>query len=209
MLDLRDVRRGIGIGMERGYWEKLNGHRGAVVWFTGLSGSGKTTIAVAAERMLAERGVRCVVLDGDALRSRLSRDLGFSDADRMEHNRRVAEVAALFLASGFVVVVPLISPTEAIRTAASSRFEPEDYVEVYVRCGLAECERRDPKGLYRMARSGALASFTGISATYEPPAAPDVTLDNERAAASLNARLLIRYLKERGIVPLYERDGAR
>ncbi|NUU25359.1 MAG: adenylyl-sulfate kinase [Streptomycetaceae bacterium] len=151
---------------------------GATVWFTGLSGSGKSTVAVEVERLLTARGVAAYRLDGDNLRHGLNADLGFGDAHRGENIRRVGEVAKLFADAGVVALVPVISPfradrarVRALHTAAGLPFW-----EVYVATPLAECERRDPKGLYARARAGTVASFTGISAPYEPPADPELTL---------------------------------
>ena len=158
-------------------WELL-GVRGAVVWLTGFSGSGKSTIAVELERQLVERRQPVVLLDGDNLRHGLNADLGFSEADRTENIRRVAEVAALVAEAGMVAVVPLISPYRSSRDAARSVIESKGirFVEVFVDTPLEECERRDPKGLYAKARSGELRGFTGIDDPYEPPLDPEVRI---------------------------------
>lgn len=181
--------------MPRDLIEKLNGHKGGVVWFTGLPGSGKTTIALEAEKALLEQGVRCVLLDGDRLRKGLNRDLGFSEEQRMENLRRAAEVALMFVEAGILVLAPLISPTESCRDIVRRRFQPEDYTELYVQCSLPECERRDPKGMYRLAREGKIADFTGISAPYDPPAQPDLVLDTELLDVRQCAEILIRHLR--------------
>ena len=158
-------------------WELL-GVRGAVVWLTGFSGSGKSTIAVELERQLVGRRQPVVLLDGDNLRHGLNADLGFSEADRTENIRRVAEVAALVAEAGMVAVVPLISPYRSSRDAARSVIESKGirFVEVFVDTSLEECERRDPKGLYAKARSGELPGFTGIDDPYEPPLHPEVRI---------------------------------
>lgn len=160
-------------------WESMNGHKGKVLWFTGLSGSGKSTLATATEKELFQRGIRCVVLDGDQLRSGINRDLGFTDEDRRENLRRAAEIASLFLSVGFIVLVPMISPSSEARSAIRQRFEPETYMEIYIKCSIEECERRDPKGLYRKARSGLIKQFTGIDSLYEPPLEAELTVDTD------------------------------
>lgn len=147
------------------------------VWLTGLSGSGKSTIANLLEQRLIGAGRHTYVLENDNIRLGLNRDLGFSEADRVENIRRIAEVARLFVDAGLMVIVAFISPYRAARDAARSRFDPGEFLEVFVDAPLEECERRDPKGLYAKARRGELANFTGIDSKYEPPKAPDVHLD--------------------------------
>ncbi|KRD46246.1 adenylyl-sulfate kinase [Acidovorax sp. Root275] len=156
--------------------EKLGGHAGRVVWLTGLSGAGKSTIANALERELNRQGKRTYILDGDNIRQGLNRDLGFSDADRAENIRRVAQVARLFVDAGVIVVVAFISPFRAERQAARELFAPGDFLEVFVDVPLALAEERDPKGLYRKARTGELRQFTGIDSPYEPPLAAELML---------------------------------
>lgn len=156
--------------------EALGGHRGRVVWFTGLSGAGKSTLANALEVALHGMHRRTYVLDGDNIRRGLCKDLGFSDADRVENMRRVAEVARLFVDAGVVVLVAFISPFRAERQAARQLFAPGDFLEVFVDVPLAMAEQRDTKGLYKKARSGALSHLTGIDSPYEPPLAPDLAL---------------------------------
>ena len=157
--------------------ERMGGHRGACVWLTGLSGSGKSSVADALERRLHARGVRTLVLDGDNLRHGLNRDLGFSAAERAENIRRTAETARLLVESGAVAIVSLISPLRADRDAARALFAPEDFVEVFVDAPVELCARRDPKGLYAKALRGEIAEFTGVSAPYEAPLAPELRLD--------------------------------
>lgn len=147
------------------------------LWFTGLSGAGKSTIARLLEMQLFAAGRHAYVLDGDIIRQGLSSDLGFSDVDRMENIRRITEVARLFVDAGLIVVVSFISPFRSDRELARSRFEDGEFVEVFVDAPLEECERRDPKGLYARARRGEVLQFTGIQSAYEPPLSPEVHLD--------------------------------
>lgn len=156
--------------------EVLAGHPGRVIWFTGLSGAGKSTLANALEVELHKAQQRTYVLDGDNIRRGLCKDLGFSDADRKENIRRVAEVARLFVDAGVVVLVAFISPFRAEREAARALFAPGDFLEVFVDVPLAVAEQRDTKGLYQKARSGALAGLTGIDSPYEAPDTPDLAL---------------------------------
>jgi len=153
-------------------------HHGGVVWLTGLSGAGKSTLAYALSDALAAHGVRSTVLDGDVLRCGLNRDLGFSADERSENVRRVGEVARLFADAGVIAIVALISPAAAMRAQARA-IVGERFREVYVKASLATCEARDPKGLYRKARRGELAGFTGVSAPYEAPPQPDWIADTE------------------------------
>ncbi|MBD3919366.1 adenylyl-sulfate kinase [Paenibacillus sp. PR3] len=172
-------------------------HRGGVVWFTGLSGSGKTSISQQVEQMLTKLGYRCVILDGDQLRAGLNRDLGFTEADRTENIRRASEVAAMFLAVGFIALVPMITPTTAMREQVRGRFEPESYAEVYVQCSLDVCEERDPKGLYRKARQGLIRNFTGIDAHYEPPMQTDLTLETQHQSIEQCAQQLVEFIERK------------
>jgi bifunctional enzyme CysN/CysC len=157
--------------------EKLNGQRGKVIWLTGLSGAGKSTLANALEVALHKRGHHTYLLDGDTLRQGLNGDLRFSEADRHENIRRTTEVAKLMMDAGLIVITALISPFRQGREAARAVIGREDFVEVYVSTSLDVCERRDPKGLYKKARSGALPDFTGIGSPYEAPESPDIELD--------------------------------
>ncbi len=156
--------------------ERLQGHAGRVLWLTGLSGSGKTTLAHALEAALHAEGRRTYVLDGDQLRHGLNQDLGFGERDRDENLRRAAEVARLFVDAGVIVIAAFISPLRAQRDAARALFAPGDFLEVFIAAPLSVTEARDPKGLYRKARSGLLPQFTGISAPYEPPLAAELVL---------------------------------
>jgi bifunctional enzyme CysN/CysC len=155
----------------------------ACLWFTGLSGAGKTTIAKLLEQRLCAAGWHTYVLDGDKMRRGLNRDLGFSDADRVENIRRATEVSRMFVDAGLVVIVAFISPFRAEREIARSRFEPGEFVEIFVDAPLEECERRDPKGLYARARSGQIAQFTGIDSAYEEPESPEFRLDTVALSA--------------------------
>lgn len=157
--------------------EALLGQRGVMVWFTGLSGSGKSTIAIALERELHKRGLLCRILDGDNIRSGINNNLGFSEADRVENIRRIAEVSKLFIDTGIVTIAAFISPNNDIREMAANIIGREDFLEIYVSTPIEECERRDVKGLYAKARRGEIKNFTGISAPFEAPAHPDLTLD--------------------------------
>ena len=181
--------------------ERLNGHRGATVWFTGLSGSGKSTIAVALEKKLWERGVRAFVLDGDNVRHGLNKNLGFSPADRTENIRRIGEVAKLFADAGIVALTAFISPYRADRDQVRALMQPGDFVEVMVACPLEVCEQRDVKGLYQKARAGQIPEFTGISAPYEPPLRPEITLRTDAQDVEESVRQVLSYLEQRGIVP--------
>ena len=163
--------------LQRADKEALLGQRGCVVWMTGLSGSGKSTIAIGLERRLHEQGIFTQVLDGDNVRTGINNNLGFSEADRTENIRRIAEVAKLFAGSGAVTICCFVSPTLAIREQARTIIGAEDFIEVFVDTPLEECERRDVKGLYAKARAGEVKDFTGISAPFEAPEKPDVRLE--------------------------------
>jgi bifunctional enzyme CysN/CysC len=164
------------LGITREARERLNGHKGKVVWFTGLSGSGKSTLANALEKQLHARGCRTYILDGDNIRMGLNKDLGFTDADRVENIRRVAEVARLMMDAGLIVITAFISPFRREREMARDLIGKDDFFEVFVDTPLAVCEGRDPKGLYRKARNGELPNMTGIDSPYEPPTAPQLVL---------------------------------
>jgi bifunctional enzyme CysN/CysC len=172
------------------------GHRGTTIWLTGLSGSGKSTVAGEVERLLVESGRPAYVLDGDNLRHGLNRDLGFSDDDRAENVRRVGEVARLMADAGIVALVPVISPFRAGRDAVRAAHAAADvpFIEVFVDTPLAECERRDPKGLYARARAGELSGMTGIDSPYEPPLAPELVLTPDDGAPVVQAALVRRLL---------------
>jgi bifunctional enzyme CysN/CysC len=176
----------------------LKGQRPAVIWFTGLSGSGKSTIANLVEQKLHAEGRHTYILDGDNIRHGLSRDLGFTEADRVENIRRVAEAAKLFVDAGLIVLVSFISPYRADRDAARSLVGADEFIEVFVDTPPEECERRDPKGLYRKARAGLLKNFTGVDAPYEPPEAPELTLQTLQTPAEELAEQVVSFLRSRG-----------
>lgn len=160
--------------------ERLLGQHGLMIWFTGLSGSGKSTIAIALERELHERGILCRILDGDNVRSGINNNLGFSEEDRVENIRRIAEVSKLFVDTGIVTIAAFISPSNTLRQMAASIIGETDFIEVYVDTPLSVCEQRDVKGLYKRARNGEVKNFTGISAPFEAPEHPALRLDTSR-----------------------------
>ncbi len=170
------------------------GHRGAIVWLTGLSGAGKSTIAIALERQLFDHGWNVYTLDGDNVRTGLNADLGFKPEDRQENIRRVGEVAALFADAGIICVTAFISPYRDERARARAAAGSRPFIEVYVRTPLEVCEQRDPKGLYKKARSGALKDFTGIDSPYEPPVAPDLVIDTEHLDIEASTRTLFDFV---------------
>lgn len=180
--------------------EKLNGHKGAVVWFTGLSGSGKSTLAHAVEERLHQAGVRTFVLDGDNVRHGLCADLGFSDEARTENIRRVGETTKLFVDAGVVVLTAFISPFEGDRERARKLIGADDFIEVYCHCPLEICEQRDVKGLYKRARAGEIADFTGISSPYEPPYAPDLTVETALLNLEQSVEQVLELLQQHHVV---------
>ncbi|MGB5098280.1 MAG: adenylyl-sulfate kinase [Porticoccaceae bacterium] len=171
-----------------------------VIWFTGLSGAGKSTLANALERALFERGHHCYLLDGDNVRHGLNRDLGFSDADRVENIRRIAEVAKLFVDAGLITMTAFISPFRADRQLARDLLPADEFIEVHVATSLAVCEQRDPKGLYRKARAGQIPNFTGIDSAYEAPVNPELVIDTGVDDLDGCAQSLLAYLERRGII---------
>ncbi|MEM7080486.1 MAG: sulfate adenylyltransferase subunit CysN [Pseudomonadota bacterium] len=173
---------------------QLNGHPGKVLWFTGLSGSGKSTVANAVEQALFEQGKRTYILDGDNIRHGLNNDLGFTDADRVENIRRVAEVAKLMADAGLIVITAFISPFRSERDMARSLFDPGDFVEVHVDVPLAVAEERDPKGLYKKARRGELPNFTGIDSPYEPPEAAELTVSTHESSLDECVAAVLKYV---------------
>jgi adenylylsulfate kinase len=180
--------------------EKVNGHKGATVWLTGLSGSGKSTIAVDLEKRLWERGVRAYILDGDNIRHGLNKNLGFSPEDRTENIRRIGEVAKLFTEAGIVALTAFISPYRADRDQVRGLMKAGDFVEVHVDCPVEVCEQRDVKGLYKKARAGEIKEFTGISAPYEAPEKAELTIDTSGQSVEESARQILAYLERQGVV---------
>ena len=177
-----------------------NGHKAAILWFTGLSGSGKSTLAQAVEKELFLRRIHTYVLDGDNIRFGLNRDLGFSPEDRTENIRRIGEVANLLMDAGTICLTAFISPYRADRLGSREIAPEGSFIEVYTKCSLDECERRDPKGLYKKARAGQIPEFTGISAPYEPPEGPELRV----AAGSLSihecADQVVDYLEKNDLI---------
>ena len=171
--------------------ERQLGQRGMMVWFTGLSGSGKSTVALGVERELAARGLLCRILDGDNIRAGINSNLGFSPEDRRENIRRIAEVGKLFVETGIVTLACFVSPTEEIRRMARDIIGEGDFFEVFVSTPLEECERRDVKGLYARARRGEVKDFTGISAPFEAPAHPSLSIDTSVLPLETNVQRVV------------------
>jgi len=182
----------------RGDRERLLGQRGVAVWLTGLSGSGKSTIAVGAERELVRRGRLAYVLDGDNVRHGLNKNLGFSPSDRTENIRRIGEVAKLFADAGVIAMTSFISPYRSDRDAVRALLAPGDFVEVHVAASVETCESRDVKGLYQKARKGEIPEFTGISAPYEAPERPELVLDTNRQSVEESVANLVAHLEKHG-----------
>lgn len=181
--------------------QQLNGHRSAAIWFTGLSSSGKSTLAHAVEERLYRMKCRTFVLDGDNVRHGLCGDLGFSENDRKENIRRIGETAKLFVEAGVITLTAFISPFRADRLRARQLFESEDFIEVYCSCPLEICESRDAKGIYQRARAGVVRDFTGISSPYEEPAKPELIVDTGSTPLDRCVDQVISYLHEHGIIP--------
>lgn len=177
--------------------EELLKQHSVMIWFTGLSGSGKSTIAIALERELHERGLLCRILDGDNIRSGINNNLGFTEADRIENIRRIAEVSKLFVDTGIITIAAFISPSNDIREMAANIIGKDDFLEVYVSTPIEECERRDVKGLYAKARRGEIKNFTGISAPFEAPAHPALTLDTSALSLEESVNKLLELILPR------------
>ena len=177
--------------------ETLLKQHSVMIWFTGLSGSGKSTIAIALERELQKRGLLCRILDGDNIRSGINNNLGFSAEDRVENIRRIAEVGKLFVDTGIITIAAFISPNNEIREMAADIIGKENFVEVYISTPLEECERRDVKGLYAKARRGEIQNFTGISAPFEAPAHPALSLDTSRLSLEESVNQLLELILPR------------
>ena len=175
--------------------QKLNQHKSCVLWFTGLSGSGKSTLAT-----LHQQGIHCYVLDGDNVRHGLNKDLGFSDEDRQENIRRIAEVAKLFVDAGVIVLSAFISPFKADREIARQLVEKNEFIEIFVDCPLEVCEERDTKGLYAKARKGEIKQFTGIDSPYEAPDAAELAIKTGTHDLEACVRQITDYLKAQGIL---------
>lgn len=173
-----------------------NGHQSVLIWFTGLSGSGKSTVSVALEKALFEDGKQTYRLDGDNVRHGLNKNLGFSPEDRQENIRRIGEVGKLMVDSGAITVTAFISPYKQDRDNVRQLFEEQEFIEVYTQCSIETCEQRDPKGLYKKARTGEIPEFTGISAPYEPPENPEIIIDTEDNSVEASVNQILNYLKE-------------
>ncbi|MDC0204200.1 adenylyl-sulfate kinase [Flavobacteriales bacterium] len=180
--------------------EKRNQHKSRVLWFTGLSGSGKSTVANATEKVLHDMGLQTYILDGDNVRMGLNKDLGFSPEDRTENIRRITEVAKLFADSGSIVLTAFISPYREDRDKAREIISTEDFIEVFVSADLSVCETRDPKGLYKKARAGEIKGFTGIDAPYEAPLNPELIVETDKNDIEACAQIVIDYLVEEEII---------
>ena len=181
--------------------EQLLGQRGIMIWFTGLSGSGKSTIAIALERELSQRGLLCRILDGDNIRSGINNNLGFSADDRRENIRRIAEVGKLFVDTGIITLAAFISPDNEMRGMASDIIGADSFLEVYVSTPLEECERGDVKGLYAKARRGEIKNFTGISAPFEAPMSPALDLDTSKLSLQESVERLLEMILPKVSLP--------
>ena len=178
--------------------EKQNGHKGLILWFTGLSGSGKSTLAIEVERRLFERGCKTYTLDGDNVRHGLNKNLDFSPEGRIENIRRIGEVAKLFADAGLIVCTAFISPYKKDRDSVRQLLNKGKFIEVYIDCSLSECEKRDPKGLYKKARKGEITDFTGVSAPYEIPLEPEITVNTTLDTVEESAEKVLEHLIKGG-----------
>lgn len=180
--------------------QEKKGHKSAILWFTGLSGSGKSTLANALEKRLNDRAIHSYILDGDNIRHGLNKGLGFSDEDRVENIRRIGEVAKLFVDAGLIVCTAFISPFRADRERVRQLVEQEEFIEIYVKCSLDTCEKRDPKGLYKKARAGEIPDFTGISSPYEEPDSPELVIETDVVSIEDAVDEMIAYLQSKKII---------
>lgn len=180
--------------------EKRAKHKSKVLWFTGLSGSGKSTIATELEKKIYGLGISTFILDGDNVRFGLNGDLGFTDKDRMENMRRLSEVSKLFLDANVLTMVAAISPFEKEREKVRKKFQEGDFVEIYIKCPIEECEKRDPKGLYKKVRNGEIKNFTGIDSPYEEPRNPEITLETDKMTVEEMTNEIIAYLKDNKVM---------
>lgn len=180
--------------------QEQNNHRSAALWFTGLSGSGKSSVSVALEKKLHELGIHTYRLDGDNVRHGLNKNLGFSPEGRKENIRRIGEVANLMVDAGLVTLTAFISPYRKDRDGARALLGENEFIEVYVKCSVEACEARDPKGLYKKARAGEIKGFTGIDAPYEEPFNPEVIVDTEKQSLEESVQVLVTYLKKKGYI---------
>ncbi|MFH0345101.1 adenylyl-sulfate kinase [Bacillus vallismortis] len=180
--------------------QSLNGHKSCALWFTGLSGSGKSVLANAVDEKLYRMVIQSYVLDGDNIRHGLNKDLGFQTEDRIENIRRIGEVAKLFVDSGQMILTAFISPFREDRDMVRALFPEGEFFEIYVKCPLHVCEQRDPKGLYQKARNGEIKHFTGIDSPYEEPLSPDFIIESDQTSISDGADLIITELQNKGII---------
>jgi adenylylsulfate kinase len=181
---------------------RLNNHKSGLVWFTGLPASGKSTIAHLVEKELFNRGIRTYVLDGDNVRHGLNSNLGFSREDRKENLRRIVELSKLMVDAGLIVLAAFISPYKEDREYIKSRFNNNLFLEIYVKCSITECEKRDPKGNYRKAKEGIIKNYTGISAPYEEPENPDILIDTERFDLESSVHKVLDLLDKKKFISL-------
>ena len=183
--------------IDRSSYEKRNGHRGIALWFTGLSGSGKSTLANGLHQKLFEIGMHSIVLDGDNTRLGINKDLGFTNKDRIENLRRVAEITKLFVETGHIVITAFISPFKENRIQAKKIISENDFLEVYIDSTLETCENRDVKGLYKKARLGEIKDFTGVSSPYEKPDSADIHINTNKSSISESVELLFKQLNSK------------
>ena len=183
--------------IDRSSYEKRNGHRGIALWFTGLSGSGKSTLANGLHQKLFEIGMHSIVLDGDNTRLGINKDLGFSNKDRIENLRRVAEITKLFVETGHIVITAFISPFKENRIQAKRIISENDFLEVYIDSTLETCEHRDVKGLYKKARLGEIKDFTGVSSPYDKPDSADIHINTNKSSISESVELLFKQLNSK------------
>lgn len=181
--------------------EQKHGHKSVILWFTGLSGAGKSTLAHAVEEQLFQQGCLTYVCDGDNIRHGLCGDLGFSPEHRIENIRRIGEVAKLFVDAGVIVLTAFISPYRTDRQKARDLVVAGDFIEVYCRCSLEECEKRDVKGLYQRAKAGEIKEFTGVSAPYEEPDNPEIAIDTDQCSVMDGVSIIMQYLMHNGVIP--------
>jgi len=180
--------------------EILHGHKGAAIWFTGLSASGKSTIAHHLEKQLHKMGHSTYVFDGDNVRHGLCGDLGFSEKDRSENIRRIGEMTRLFIEAGIIAVTAFISPYKKDRELVRKLAGKDHFIEIYVKCPIAVCESRDPKGIYQKAKRGDIKNFTGVSAPYEPPENPDLTIESNKEDVNSSVKKVIQLMEKRKII---------
>jgi adenylylsulfate kinase len=183
---------------------RLNNHRSGLVWFTGLPSSGKSTIAHLIEKELFNSGISTYVLDGDNVRHGLNSNLGFSRDDRQENLRRIVELSKLMMDAGLIVLAAFISPYREDRKYVKEKFHNDNFLEIYVKCSVEECEKRDPKGNYTKARAGIIKEYTGVSAPYEEPENPDLIIDTEKLDPENSVKEVLNLLKERNFISLNE-----